>query len=142
MTREKRGHIVVAAFSFTSLAIFSFLNYIWVFKVSSSYLQEVLSALDSDASLDVLDHPVLNLIYYMVMYFFVGSLMFSSMLEYDFISFPFDKNSLLRSFHQLWFSTSYGSCLPREYQHNITLSVSQCTSLLLLISALWFQHQI
>lgn len=29
-------------------------------------MQVFLSAFDADASLDVLDHPVLNLIYYMV----------------------------------------------------------------------------
>ncbi|CAK9176697.1 unnamed protein product [Ilex paraguariensis] len=33
---------------------------------SSLHMQVVLSAFDSDASLDVLNHPVLNLIYYMV----------------------------------------------------------------------------
>lgn len=36
-------------------------------------LQVVLSAFDSDASLDVLDHPVLNLIYYLVCIIFVIS---------------------------------------------------------------------
>lgn len=30
-------------------------------------MQVVLSAVDKDASLDVMDHPVLNLIYYMVL---------------------------------------------------------------------------
>lgn len=31
-------------------------------------MQVVLSAFDTDASLDVLDHPILNVIYYMVVY--------------------------------------------------------------------------
>lgn len=34
-------------------------------------MQVVLSAFDKDASLDVLDHPVLNLIYYMVLCYFL-----------------------------------------------------------------------
>lgn len=59
----------------------------------------------------------------------VGSLMFSSMLKYD--SFSFLKTSLSRSFRQLWCSTFCGNCHPREFRRNITLSVSQCTSLLL-----------
>jgi hypothetical protein len=38
-------------------------------------MQVLVSAVDSDASLDVLDHPILDFIYYMVFYFvffFVG----------------------------------------------------------------------
>lgn len=31
-------------------------------------MQDVLSAVDEDATLDVLDHPILNVIYYMVAY--------------------------------------------------------------------------
>lgn len=31
-------------------------------------MQDVLSAFDEDASLEVVDHPVLNVIYYMVAY--------------------------------------------------------------------------
>ncbi|CAL5408394.1 unnamed protein product [Camellia sinensis] len=56
----------------------------------------ILSAFDSDASLDVLDHPILNLIYYI----------------------------WLRSYLRLLSSTYYESCLQREYQPNIIPSVS------------------
>lgn len=43
-----------------------FLNVIHSMPIMYTLLQVALSAFDSDASLDVLDHPVLNLIYYTV----------------------------------------------------------------------------
>lgn len=55
--------LIIACFGhFCSVAVY-FMLLSAILLIS---LQVVLSAFDKDASLDVLDHPVLNLIYYLV----------------------------------------------------------------------------
>jgi len=95
-------------------------------------MQGFLSAFDSDASLDVLDHPILDLIYYMVccliVLFCYCYLKFDLSLSWHLeFTFHFSKCSWLRSYLQLWSYTSCANCPQREYQPNIILSVNCCS---------------
>ena len=55
------------ACAFWGIAAFINMKFFVLTKILS--LQVLLSAFDADASLDVLDHPVLNFIYYMVLHY-------------------------------------------------------------------------
>lgn len=55
-------------------------------------MQVLLSAFDSDASLDVLDHPILNLIYYMVSLYIETIFFFTNI--WTLLSAPFSSMTL------------------------------------------------
>lgn len=51
---------------YTHINIIVYLDYYFYLHKFLSWSQVALSAFEKDADLDVLDHPILNLIYYMV----------------------------------------------------------------------------
>lgn len=88
-------------------------------------LQVALSAFDSDASLDVLDHPILNLIYYTVSIPSLGLCQFHAIENtvMFWLQISFD-NSWSRFFLRCSSCTFCGSYLPKEYQHSTTQSAN------------------
>lgn len=86
-------------------------------------MQVVLSAFDKDASLDVLDHPVLNLIYYMVLCYLLFYFIYAFYL-FIYLKMGLCANSWWRSYPLLWSCTFCASCLPRESLPNIIRSGS------------------